>query len=190
MRRHREHVVYHSILRVLREPGCPFCRFLKEFQADCLQRYAERELHHLCNFHTWGFAAVQDAPDAARIFLKLIDEAAPLSSGNISCDVCRLVVDEEDLRIREFVSSLHRSDISDWLKTNATLCIPHGLKLRPKLPPALVPRIDNLMENYRQQLSIELEHLRDQLVPESNRTGWGAVGRAAEFLVAQRGLRS
>jgi hypothetical protein len=26
-------------------------------------------------------------------------------------------------------------------------------------------------------------------LPESNRVGWGAVGRAAEFLASQRGLR-
>jgi hypothetical protein len=37
MRRHKQHVVYHSILPVLHQPGCPFCRLLKEFQADRLQ---------------------------------------------------------------------------------------------------------------------------------------------------------
>ncbi len=76
-----------------------------------------------------------------------------------------------------------------WFRTNATLCIPHGLKLRRKLPIALISRIDSAMESYRQQLSADLEHLRNELLPESDRIGWGAVGRAAEFLVSQRGLR-
>jgi hypothetical protein len=62
--------------------------------------------------------------------------------------------------------------------------------LRPKLPAALIPRIDSAMESYRLQLSAELEPLRNELIPESERIGWGAVGRAAEFLVSQRGLRS
>ncbi|MGB6868597.1 MAG: hypothetical protein WBD32_06090 [Acidobacteriaceae bacterium] len=57
------------------------------------------------------------------------------------------------------------------------------------MPPALVSRIDTMMENYRQQLSADLRQLRDEWMPESNRTGWGAVGRPAEFLVALRGLR-
>jgi hypothetical protein len=57
------------------------------------------------------------------------------------------------------------------------------------MPPALVSRIDSMMESYRRQLSADLQHLRDEWMPESNRTGWGAVGRAAEFLAAQRGIR-
>jgi hypothetical protein len=49
-------------------------------------------------------------------------------------------------------------------------------------------RIDAIIESYRQQLAQELQHLRDE--PEPDRTGWGAIGRAAEFLVSQRGLRN
>ncbi len=70
------------------------------------------------------------------------------------------ILQEEELRIRELVSCLQRADVTRWLRTNVTFCIPHGLKLRPKLPAALIPRIDGAMENYRQQLSADLEHLR------------------------------
>jgi hypothetical protein len=189
MRKHTQLVPYQSILPVLREPGCPFCRLLKEFQADRLQKHGASELQHLCNFHVWGLAAVQDAPDAARIFLKLVNEAAPLSNGAFACDVCSEIAREEGLRVREFLSCLQRSEVTQWLRTNGNLCIPHGLKLRPGMPPAMVSRIDTMMESYRRQLSSDLEHLRDEWLPESNRTGWGAVGRAAEFLVSQRGLR-
>ncbi len=189
MRRHKQHVVYQSILPVLHESGCPFCRFLKEFQAERLQKHTEGQLHHLCNFHVWGLAAVQEAPDAARIFLKLVDEAAPLSNGTSACDICNEVLKEEDLRIREFLSCLHRAEVTEWLRTSGNLCIPHGLKLRPGLPPAFIPRIDSMMEACRKQLSADLAQLRDEWLPESNRIGWGAVGRAAEFLASQRGLR-
>jgi hypothetical protein len=50
----------------------------------------------------------------------------------------------------------------------------------------LAARIDTIIENYRQQLAQELKHLSAD--PESDRAGWGALGRAAEFLVSQRGL--
>jgi hypothetical protein len=189
MRRHKELVLYQSILQVLHEAGCPFCRLLKEFQADRLQKHAEGELHHLCNFHIWGLAAVQDAPVAAKIFRKLVNEAAPLSNSAYVCDICNEIAREEEFRVREFLSCLQRSEVTQWLRSKVNLCIPHALKLRPGLPPALVPRIDALMESYRQQLSSDLEQLREEWLPESNRTGWGAVGRAAEFLVSQRGLR-
>ncbi len=52
---------YESILQVLGETGCPFCRFMKNFQAALLQNPAERNIHHLCNFHTWGLAAAISA---------------------------------------------------------------------------------------------------------------------------------
>src|SRR5580704_2087076 len=50
---------YESILQVLGESGCPFCRFMKNFQAALLQDPTQKEIHHLCNFHTWGIAATQ-----------------------------------------------------------------------------------------------------------------------------------
>ena len=66
MRTHRTLVVYQSILEVLQEPGCPFCRFLKEYQATRLQNHLKESIHRLCNFHTWGLAAVQNALAAAQ----------------------------------------------------------------------------------------------------------------------------
>jgi len=66
--------------------------------------------------------------------------------------------------------------------------MPHGTKLRTQVQPVVAARIDDIIENYRQQLAQELQHLRDE--PDSDRAGWGAIGRAAEFLVSQRGLHS
>jgi hypothetical protein len=45
-----------------------------------------------------------------------------------------------------------------------------------------------MVENYRKQLKEELDQLRKE--PSQDRSGWGALGRAAEFLVSQRGLRA
>lgn len=186
MRTHKQLLTHQSILQVLQESGCPFCRFLKEFQADRLQNHREKEIRHLCNFHAWGLAAVQDAPAAANLFLKLLEEPASVSNGDSGCDICREIRAEEDLRVREFVSCLGRKDVSYWLRTEAVLCIPHGLKLRRHVPMILMVRIDAIIENYRQRLSQELLQLSKE--PELDRAGWGSLGRTAEFLVAQRGL--
>ncbi len=187
MRTHRLLVVHHSILQVLHEPGCPFCHILKEFQSDQLQNHAEDTFSHVCNFHVWGLAAVQDAHSAAKVFLKLIDQA-PFSNEIGQCEICKRIAEEENLRIREFVSCLQRFEVSHWLRTNAVLCIPHALKLRKKVPFILAPRIDTIIGNCRRQLAQELVQLRDE--PGPDHTGWGVVGRAAEFLVAQRGIRA
>jgi hypothetical protein len=186
MRTHRQLVLYQSILQVLQESGCPFCRFLKEYQAARLQNHPKESIHRLCNFHTWGLAAVQNAPAAAQVFIQLVDEPDFLSKAD--CDICKEVVAEEDLRIREFVSCLERADVSHWLRSSAVLCIPHGEKLHRQVPPVLAARVNAIIENYRRQLTQDLQQLRDE--PEPDRAGWGALGRAAEFLVSQRGLHS
>ncbi|MGA2727390.1 MAG: hypothetical protein ACLPH3_14935 [Terracidiphilus sp.] len=188
MRTHRQLVVYQSILQVLHEPGCPFCKFLKEFQADRLQNRTEVETHRLCSFHAWGLAAVQDAPAAAQAFIGILNESELNTNGAQECDVCKEVVAEEELRVRELVTCLHRPDIVNWLRTEATLCMPHATKLRRQLPPVLASRLDAMVQNYRQQLKEELDQLRNE--PSQDRAGWGALGRVAEFLVSQRGLRA
>jgi hypothetical protein len=80
MRTQKQLVFYQSILEVLQESGCPFCRFLKEYQAARLQHHSEHDIHHLCNFHTWGLAAVQNALTAAEVFIHLVDDPAPIAS--------------------------------------------------------------------------------------------------------------
>jgi hypothetical protein len=173
---------------VLRESGCPFCRFLKEYQAERLQHHSEHEIHRLCNFHTWGLAAVQNALTAAEVFMHLVDNSAPISGDVPACDICKELTAEEDRRIREFVACVRRTDVSDWLRGTPVLCIPHGIKLRCQVQPVIAARIDAIIENCRQRLTQELQSLRD--TPEADRPGWGSLGRAAEFLVSQRGLHS
>jgi hypothetical protein len=188
MRTQRQLALYQSILEALPEPGCPFCRFLKDYQAARLQKHSDRELRHLCNFHTWGLAAVQNALTAAEVFMDLVERAEAVPNDEIPCDLCLEVSAEEDRRIREFVGCIHRTNVSDWLRTDAVLCIHHGAKLRRQVQPVLAARIDAIIENYRSQLMQELEVLHD--TPQADRPGWGALGRAAEFLVSQRGLHA
>jgi hypothetical protein len=187
VRTHRQLVVYQTVLQVLRESGCPFCRFLKEFQTSRLQNRSEAETHRLCNFHAWGLAAVQDAPIAAQAFIGFLNEVEANANGARACSVYDEVKAEEDLRIRELATWLHRPDVADWLRTRAVLCIPHATRLRRQVPPVLASRIDAVVQNCRRQLMRELDQLCNE--PSIDRTGWGTLGRAAEFLVSQRGLQ-
>lgn len=188
MRTQKQLVFYQSILEVLLDPGCPFCRFLKAYQASRLQHHSDQDIH-LCSFHTWGLAAVQNALTVPEVFIHLVDEPAAISTEVAGCDMCREISAEEDRRIREFIRCIYRAGVSDWLRTPAAvLCIPHGIKPRRQVRPVIAARIDAIIESCRRQLTEELQTLREK--PESDRPRWGSLGRAAEFFVSQRGLHS
>jgi hypothetical protein len=178
---------YESILQVLGETGCPFCRFMKNFQAALLQNPAEKNIHHLCNFHTWGLAATQRAPSAADLFLNLLAHPPDVSPAS-PCDVCVFLQEEEDRRVREFIDYAQHKLVVQWLRSQPVLCITHGTKLKREASPVLTSAISAVMESFRKQLVEELLRLRDQYQPDTAK--WGVLGHAAEFLVSQRGLHA
>jgi len=178
---------YNSILQVLGEPGCPVCRFMKDVQAAALQKPGSTRVDHLCNFHTWGLAAMQRAPLAADLFLRLLEKEAHVSP-DLPCDICVVLWKEEDLRIRELVTCLNHKLVAQWLRSKPILCSIHGEKLKKGAPPVLASTIQAIMERYREQLMEGLEKLRDDY--RSDTANWGLLGHAAEFLASQRGLHA
>ena len=189
MRTHRHLVEYGSVLDALLEAGCPFCRVLKDFQASRLQSRARTETRSLCNFHAWGLAAVQDAVSAADVFIGLVDRShREVGEQQSVCSICEEVLTEEDLRMGEFAGAIRSTQVSRWLNSNPALCSQHGVTLKKRVPIGFAVHIEEVMANTRRTLVIELKHLRDEHA--TDRSGWGVLGRAAEFLVAQRGLKS
>ena len=94
-------------------------------QGDCKNDRNRRLIN--CVISTpGGLAAVQDAPAAAQAFIGILSEPESVANGTQACDVCNEVRAEEDLRIRELATCLHRPDVADWLRTEAVLCIPHA----------------------------------------------------------------
>jgi hypothetical protein len=177
---------YESILQALGEPGCPFCRFMKNYQSLLLQEPLQKEVHHLCNFHTWGLAATQRAMPAARLFLTMLERSLD-SSPTSPCDICVLLELEDDRRIREFISCLSHKLIQQWLRSRPTLCVAHGTKLRHGAPLFVSASISSLLDSTRKELAQELTHLLDD--HQAGDPAWGVLGHVAEFLVSQRGLK-
>lgn len=177
---------YESVLQALSEPGCPFCRFMRNYQSLLLQEPSQKDIHHLCNFHTWGLAATQRARSAAQLFLTLLEK--PLDSCFTSpCDICILLELEEGRRIREFISCLSHKLVAHWLRSSPVLCLAHGTKLKREAPLFASASISSIIDNNRKVLAQELTHLLDDY--QSDDPAWGALGHVAEFLVSQRGLR-
>jgi hypothetical protein len=76
------------------------------------------EVHHLCNFHTWGLAATQQAASAAEHSMTLLRD----QSGGIpgcSCTICTLLQEEEDVRIREFIVYSEHNLVAQWLRSSS-----------------------------------------------------------------------
>ncbi len=177
---------YTSILQVLGEQRCPFCHFMKDVQAGPLQK-PHTDISHLCNFHIWGFAAMQRVPSAAQLFLGLLDEQ-PRASPDLPCDICISLSKEEDMRIREFIGCVNHKLVAQWLRSQATLCLIHGTKLKQGAPPVFASTIQSVMERYSKHLAEDLEKLRNEY--KSDTANWGLLGHAAEFLASQRGLHA
>jgi len=179
VRAHRPFVLPQSIEELLQEPGCPFCRFLKDFQAIHSHGDSARGIRRLCNFRAWGVVAVQNGQAAAEVFLTLVNENESMADQPPGCDVCRKVFDEKDRRIREMVTSLGKPDIVSWLRMEAVYCVPQAAKLRHKVPLTLTARVDSIIPSYREQLKDELAPLRND--PSPDRSGWGAFGELPSF---------
>ncbi|MGI0135196.1 MAG: hypothetical protein ACREBW_09600 [Candidatus Micrarchaeaceae archaeon] len=160
---------------------------MKNFQSAVLQDPTSRRVDHLCNFHAWGLAAAQDAAIAAELFLGLLRDQYETFIGS-PCEICHVLQEEEELRIREFVSCLGQKQVREWLRSEAGCCIAHGMRLKKAVPPVTAAAIGAILENHRKQLTEDLTRLLDER--EHDHSRWGLLGQAAEFLVSQRGLHA
>jgi len=73
------------------------------------------------------------------------------------------------------------------LKSHGSLCLEHVRKLKEYVPLKHQRLLDEAVERNRAELRQELMTFREQ-VRQGPHAGGGLLGRAAEFLVGQRGL--
>lgn len=183
----RVHEIKHfdSILQALSEPGCPVCVFLKNVQTRLVQEGDSSDFVCLCNAHAWAVAAVRETKTAAQIFLSLLESRSSLESHE--CSICLRLEQEEILRTQELLASLERRSVLEWIKKQGIVCLPHGLRLKSEASTPACALIEQLLR----RRALELETALQQLLGDSSRTDnqhSGLLGRAAEYLVAQRGI--
>lgn len=109
-----------------------------------------------------------------------------LLPGDGECSICLRLEQEETFRIQELAAYLSSSSVAGWVSKQGVLCHPHGWKLRGKAPASARDLIDAVIGRTRQGMRSAL----DRLIREGGHgsTGQnGILGRAAEYLVAQRG---
>ncbi|MGC1220660.1 MAG: hypothetical protein WA899_13305 [Candidatus Sulfotelmatobacter sp.] len=103
------------------------------------------------------------------------------------CTLCHRVLEEEVTRLRDLAQKFQGTMFAQWMKGQGTLCLEHGRKVKEFVPLRLRTLIDEIVERNRAELQQELESFLEQL-KHGIHEGGGLLGRAAEFLVGQRGL--
>jgi hypothetical protein len=177
------------IVRLAVKGGCPVCAAVKHFQ-DSLSGHLRAEGGtQLCNFHAWLLAKSAPAEVAASLFLDALraGESDKSTAPPSSCIACNKVHEEESTRLKEVARELERPAMAEWLEQHATFCLRHIHELKNRAPASSQKRIEKLRIKNKLEIEAELkgflEHAR-----KGDHTGGGVLGRAAEFLVAQRGI--
>ena len=147
------------------------------------------DLRALCNFPAWLVASVTQASAAARISLRVIDSRPEQRAESNQCDLCERITQEEGLRVHAIAERLKECSLERWLQDSSRLCIPHCRKLVDHLPEELQGALDLAARAHGDQLRSRLILLSHSTMSDS-RGHAGILGRVAEYLVAQRGLRN
>jgi hypothetical protein len=178
-----------SITSIATRNSCPVCVALREFQNDLLKHIVPQECRRFCNTHGWVVANSAPAESVATIFLNAIlnPEWRPAAPVAEQCDLCRRMQEEKELRLNEIAQQLREPKLRAWLHDYGILCSRHGREVMEKLPETMRHEVQELIARNGGEIVEVLEGFLRR-VKEGSHTGGGVLGRAAEFLVAQRGI--
>jgi hypothetical protein len=179
------------ITTIVARTSCPICAALREFQNDLVKHLMPDDCRRFCNAHAWVAANSAPAKAVATIFLEAIanPEWRPAAPVPGQCDLCMKINEEKEVRLREIAEQLRQPRLRSWLHDYGILCSRHGREVMAKAPEDLQRNIQELMARNSREMAETLEGFL-QRVETGSHVGGGVLGRAAEFLVAQRGIES
>jgi hypothetical protein len=179
------------ISNIIAKGTCPICAALRDFQNYFARNVVAHECARFCNLHAWVIANTAPAESAAVIFLESMRNLhwEPGSPDLSKCDFCKRMDIEKETRIKDTIEALGRPGLRTWLREHGMLCFRHGTELVRRLPEALQKTVEETMSRNARTLEQELQEFL-QHAKAGNHTGAGVLGRAAEYLVAQRGIES
>jgi hypothetical protein len=176
---------------ILARWACPICSELKEFQIYLSKNLRAYECSSFCNLHAWIIANSSPAESAATLFLASVrnPDWRPSLPNPSECTFCKRMQIEKETRLREISEELDQPQFQEWLRQHGMLCLGHSRELAQKLPASLQQDIQETMSQKVKELERELYEFLQQAKRGDHRGG-GILGRAAEYLVGQRGIES
>ena len=179
-------VEIHGVSQALAKGNCPVCAFLRNSQSTLLQGGLHpEEVNGICNFHAWALAAAVNVTNAAKIFQNLL---RPACDGSQECSFCVRLREAEQPSLGNSWGRWIGSSCSTGLHTTVALCRPHARRMRQVAPVRLDGSIDEVESRILSDLNLELENLVTRSAM-GEKAGAGVLGRMAEFLMSQRGIR-
>jgi hypothetical protein len=178
-----------TVLLALAKGVCPICSLLRAFQKELIERLQPTAASTACNYHAWAIATSAPASSAAEIFLAMlrVTSSGDVWNERIDCNLCGSIREHEIARLREFVNEMQRGRFAQWMERHGTLCRFHGASLQSMVNDEDARIIAKVMKSSEEQLEELLESFAAK-ARSGGHAGGGILGRAAEFLVAQRGL--
>lgn len=183
-----------SISQSLTKGTCPICGILQDFQWTLAETVRAEPRLRVCNYHGWALARSRGklsrstpGETVTLVFLEMLREPLVGKVRPEECSLCHRVLEEEAAWLRELAQKLRGAMFGQWMKAQGTLCLDHARKLKELVPLRLRTLVDEIVERNRTELEQDLESFRQQL-KQGIHEGGGLLGRAAEFLVGQRGL--
>lgn len=178
-------LTYESMLQSAGK-GCIICALLKSYQSMLLESLQPAELKQLCNYHGWSIAAAVTARNAADAFLRLLKQAEDVMSRG-GCNLCSLIQDEEETRLKELGRVLVEPEVLEWVQTHNALCLPHVIRVASVLPANRQANILAASAEIRERAKSGLESFLRELSRDTH-SGSGVLGRVAELLFGYRGM--
>lgn len=170
--------------------SCPVCCSVKHFHESLPVRLRTEAEPQLCNFHAWLLAKSAQAEIAASLFISALRTKNNIatSGSRSTCSGCGRIHEEEGERLIEVAGELERNSRSGiWLKEHARFCLRHMQELKKQMRANWRQTLDEMSSRGAAELEIELREFLQQ-ARQRDHSGGGVLGRAAEFLVGQRGI--
>jgi hypothetical protein len=141
----------------------------------------------LCNHHAWALAKAAPGPIAAGLLLETLRTRRSEGTTGRPCDFCETLLQDEAEKLRELAARMQTGPFLGWMRVNGTLCLHHAKKIDKQLSPegrkVVAEVVTRTWEELEEGLANYAEH-----AGRGEHAGGGVLGRAAEFLVCQRGI--
>lgn len=169
---------------------CPLCTLLRHRQTQLVEQNGVPDAKRLCNYHAWSLARSAAADFAAEVFLHTLrarESTHSAAEKHESCDFCEALREDEELKVQQLLEKMNDPAFLDWMRIHGTLCLWHADRVMGRLSPKAQAIVAEVLVRTAEGLEQDLAKYARQ-AKHGSHDGGGVLGRAAEFLVSQRGI--
>jgi hypothetical protein len=179
----------YTVAEAVAHGTCPICTMLRHRQTQLIEKTGVPSAKHLCNHHAWALARAAPGLVAADLLLQSLRmrRTEGTKAARMPCDFCERLMQEECDKLKELARKMETSAFLEWMRLHGTLCLHHATRIAGELSPKGRKIIAELLSRTWKELERDLANYA-QHAGRGEHAGGGVLGRAAEFLVCQRGI--